>query len=84
MMYLDILIMMFSDECVLYKSDKCCDTIKVKLQDGLNEYVEWGRNNNMHLKVSKTKAMFISPTIHYNLYRPLETKYIQLSRSTVR
>ena len=69
----DIRVMMFADDCVLYKSEMCCNSIVTRLQNGLSEYVTWGLNNNMHLNVSKTKAMLISPTVHYNLYRPLST-----------
>ena len=43
------------------------------LQEGLNQYVEWGTNNNMHLNVSKTKAMLLFPTVTYNQYHPLTT-----------
>ena len=47
---------------------QCC--ILSKLQKGLDDYVMWGRSNNMHLNVSKTKAMLIAPTVQYNLNRP--------------
>ena len=74
-----IQVMMFADDCVLYKSDQCCNTIMNKLQTGLNEYVSWGQNNNMHMNASKTKAMLISPNVQYNLHRPLiaNGKHIQ-------
>ena len=65
--------MMFADDCVLYKSDQCCISIMNALQKGLNEYVTWGQNNNMHMNVSKTKYMLILPTVQYNLYQPLRT-----------
>ena len=63
--------MMFADDCVLYNSGQCCSTIMCKLQKGLDDYVTWGRNNNMHLNISKTKAMLVTPTVQYNLYLPL-------------
>ena len=59
--------------CFIYKSHENCDSIITTLQEGLNTYIEWGTNNNMHLNVSKTKAMLLFPTIDYNLYRPLIT-----------
>ena len=70
----DINIMMFADDCVLYKSDIICDTILECLQKGLDNYVSWGRDNNMYLNASKTKSMLIKPTIQYNLYQPLSTE----------
>ena len=74
-----IKVMMFADDCVLYKADQCINSIMCKLQKGLDEYVAWGKNNNMHMNVSKTKFMMISPIVHANLYRPLISngKYIQ-------
>ena len=67
----DIRMMMFADDCVLYKNDVCCDRILECLQRGLNSYVEWGVENNMYLNTNKTKAMLIRSTNHYNLYRPI-------------
>ena len=67
----DVKIMMFADDCVLYKSDEKCDVIIDILQESLNVYIDWGADNNMHLNVKKTKAMIISPCVHQNLYRPL-------------
>ena len=66
-------IMMFADDCVLYKSHESCDNVLDGLQKGLDNYVEWRRKNNMHLNAGKTKAMLITSTIQYNLYRPLVT-----------
>ena len=51
----DINIMMFADDCVLYKSDINLDHILVRLQSGLDNYIKWGKENNMHLNASKTK-----------------------------
>ena len=75
----NIHVMMFADDCVLYKSEQCCTSIMSKLQKGLNEYVTWGKNNNMHLNTNKTKTMLITPTVQYNIYRPLssDSKNIQ-------
>ena len=69
----DINITMFADDCVLYKSDVCCNTVLNRLQYGLDRYVSWGHENNMHLNASKTKLMLLTPTFQYNLYRPLST-----------
>ena len=66
-------IMMFADDCVLYNSHESCDNVLDDLQIGLDNYVEWGRKNNMHLNAGKTKAMLITSTIQYNLYPPLVT-----------
>ena len=68
-----IRVMMFADDCVLYKSELCGTAIMRNLQKGLNEYIMWGLNNNMHLNISKMKAMLIAGNIQYNLYRPLST-----------
>ena len=69
----DIQMMMFADDCVLYKSHVCANIVLEYLQIGLNEYVDWGRNNNMFLNAGKTKSMMVFPTIHQNLYRPIVT-----------
>ena len=66
--------MMFADDCVLYKSDICCDRILECLQKGLDDYVTWGVENNMYLNASKTKTMLVKSTCHNNLYRPLNTR----------
>ena len=55
-------VMMFAG--VLYKSHECCNTVLESLQIGLNDYVDWGLENNMHLNASKTKAMMIFPRPH--------------------
>ena len=65
--------MMFADDCVIYKSDKCCATVLRQLQLGLNDYVLWGNDNNMYLNASKTKMMLVTSTVNCNLNRPLET-----------
>ena len=64
MMYLGVYvnIMMFADDCVLYKSHECCNIILESL-NGLNSYVDWGETNDMHLNASKTKAMMIFPRV---------------------
>ena len=41
----DINIMIFADDCFLYKSDVCCNDILRCLQNGLNNYVDWGKDN---------------------------------------
>ena len=64
---------MFADDCVLYKAYVCCDCILGCLQEGLNSYVEWGKENNMYLNASITKAMLIFTTPRKNLYRPIIT-----------
>ena len=67
----NINIMMFADDCVLYKSDTCCDRILGCLQYSLDNYVHWGKENNMYLNTSKTKAMLIKSTNRYDLFRPI-------------
>ena len=69
----DIKMMMFADDCVLYKSDICADRVLRCLQDGLDNYVDWGIENNMYLNVNKTKTMLVHSTNKHNLYRPLVT-----------
>ena len=66
-------VMMFADDCLLYKSGNSSDIVLNSLQQGLDSYTEWGRLNNMHLNAKKTKAMLIFPSIQYNLHRPLIT-----------
>ena len=44
--------MMFTDDCVLYMSHTCCNNVIENLQEGLDNYVEWGRNNNMPLNAT--------------------------------
>ena len=70
----DIEIMMFADDCVLYKSHNDCNVIVDCLQNELANYVEWGKRNNMHLNASKTKSMMILSAGQYNLYQPLTTE----------
>ena len=69
-----IQMMMFADDCVLYKRDSCCDRILECLQKGLNDYVTWGVENNMYLNASKTKTMLVKASNQNNLYRPLCTR----------
>ena len=58
--YIDnVEILMFADDCVLYKSGPSWDAIHADLQTNLNVYVRWGREHNLNLNVQKTKAMFI-------------------------
>ena len=69
----NVKMLMFADDCVLYKSDICCDHILECLQRGLNTYVEWGEQNNMYLNASKTKTMLVCPTKSHNLYQPISS-----------
>ena len=68
---MDINIMMFADDCVLYKSDESLDHIHVRLQSGLDNYMNWGKENNMYLNASKTKLMLIKSTNRYDMHRPM-------------
>ena len=52
-------IMMFADDCGLYKSEVCCNMILRCLQGCLNNYVDWGKEEYMY---------FISTIQLYNLY----------------
>ena len=58
----DVKILMFADDCVLYKSGKNWGLIYDALQQALDTYVGWGEDHNLRLNVTKTKAMFISNT----------------------
>ena len=69
----DVKVMMFADDCVLYKSDANCDHILSCLQHSLDNYVKWGKENNMYLNANKSKTMLINPTNGNDLYRPLLT-----------
>ena len=57
----DTKVLMFADDCVLYKSGKLWGPIREDLQQGLDTYmyIEWGKDHNLSLNVSKTKAMYI-------------------------
>ena len=46
-------------ERVLYKSGKTWDDVHGPLQRGLNLYIKWGRDHNLSLNASKTKAMML-------------------------
>ena len=56
---LNVNIKMFADDCVLYYSDVNWHIIHQRLQTALNNYVTWGKENNLLLNVNKTKAMVI-------------------------
>ena len=56
----DVNILMFADDCVLYKSGKNWGPIQEALQQALNVYVRWGEDHNLKLNVTKTKAMYIA------------------------
>ena len=62
----NVKVVMFVDDCVLYKSGQYWDPIHDVLQQALNVYVEWGEDHNLRLNVSKTKAMCISNTYKLN------------------
>ena len=62
----DVKVVMFADDCVLYKSGKYWDPIYQQLQQALNVYVKWGEDHNLSLNASKTKAMYISNTYKRN------------------
>ena len=55
----DVQIMMFADDCVLYKNGKNWDDVHQSLQNSLNVYIKWGLDHNLLLNASKTKAMYI-------------------------
>ena len=58
--YIDnVEILMFADDCVLYKPGPSWDAIHVDLQTNLDVYIRWGREHNLNLNVQKTKAIFI-------------------------
>ena len=51
--------LMFADDCVLYKSGNSWGPVRQSLQDALNIYIAWGNDHNLTLNVSKTKAMVV-------------------------
>ena len=55
----DVKIMMFADDCVLYKNGKNWDDVHQPLQNSLNVYIKWGLDHNLLFNASKTKAMYI-------------------------
>ena len=69
----NVKIMMFADDCVLYKSNVNCDYIFACLQRSLDNYVKWGKEQNLYLNASKSKTMLINSTINEDLYLPLST-----------
>ena len=67
----NVKIMMFADDCVLYKSSISWDDIHQPLQESLDVYIKWGRDHNLDLNASKTKAMITcSPTIRSRMADP--------------
>ena len=52
-------VLMFADDCVLYKSGTNWGEIRQCLQDGLNMYTRWGDEYNLCLNARKSKAMLI-------------------------
>ena len=65
--------MMFADDCVLYKGHISCENIIGCLQEGLNDYVDLGTNNNMYLNVNETKSMVICIMAERVLHGPIVT-----------
>ena len=56
---LNVHVLMFADDCVLYKSGKDWNDVKRCLQTDLDIYIEWGNDHNLSLNASKSKAMMI-------------------------
>ena len=56
---LDVRVLMFADDCVLYTNGKDWGDVRGRLQAALNVYIEWGQKYNLLLNASKSKAMLI-------------------------
>ena len=56
---LNVQVLMFADDCVLYKSGKDWKDVKKDLQMDLDMYIRWGNEHNLTLNASKSKAMLI-------------------------
>ena len=52
-------VLMFADDCVLYKSGKHWNEVRECLQNDLDVYINWGKEHNLVLNASKSKAMLI-------------------------
>ena len=55
----DVKVMMFADDCVLYKRGENWDDIYGSLQDSLNVYIRWGSDHNLLVQRSETLDIFI-------------------------
>ena len=55
----NVKVLMFANDCVLYKSGKDWNDVQYCLQTDLDVYIEWGREYNLHLNASKSKAMLV-------------------------
>ena len=55
----NVKVLMFADDCVLYKSGKDWNVVKNCLQNDLDVYIKWGKEHNLLLNASKSKAMLI-------------------------
>ena len=55
----DVKVTMFADDCVLYKTGDTWDDVKGPLQRGLDVYICWGKDHNLLLNATKTKAMIL-------------------------
>ena len=67
----DVNVMMFADDCVLYKCGKNWDSVHQSLQESLDVYIKWGFDHNLLLNASKTKAMIVcSQTLREHIGDP--------------
>ena len=55
----NVKVLMFADDCVLYKRGGTWGDVHEPLQRGLNEYIKWCHDHNLSLNASKTKAMLL-------------------------
>ena len=67
----DVRVLMFADDCVLYTNGKDWAEVRMRLQTSLNAYIEWGQKYNLLLNASKSKAMLIcSPPMRQRIGCP--------------
>ena len=57
-------ILMFADDCILFKHGKDWDHIRNDLQHALDVYIRWGNDQNLTLNASKTTAMVICNNVN--------------------
>ena len=58
----DVKIKMFADDCVLYKSGKRWNDIRLSLQEMLDVYLRCGNKHCLSLNADKTKCMIVANT----------------------
>ena len=73
---------MFADDCVIYQTGNSWESIRSKLQEDLNDIVQWTERNSLSLNCNKTQAMIFGP--RSKLSRLVNLTPIKVSNVSVR